>query len=100
MCLLIALVGLLYAMLLRRQVLAYDKGTDKMQEVWLAIKTGADAYLSRQLRTILPFVVILTFALFFSVWIIPPSHEATLRFPDLDENQLRWFIGLGAPSPL
>lgn len=93
--LLIALLGLLYAMLLRRQVLAYDKGTSLMQEVWLAIKTGADAYLTRQLRTILPFIVILTVALFFSVWIVPPTHEAELRFPTLDEDQLKWVIGLG-----
>lgn len=93
--LLIALLGLLYAMFLRRQVMAADKGTEKMQEVWLAIKTGADAYLQRQLRTILPFIVILTVALFFSVWIVPPTHEAQLRFPDLADSQLRWIIGLG-----
>jgi len=93
--LVIALLGLLYALLLRRQVLAYDKGTDKMQEVWLAIKTGADAYLTRQLRTILPFIVVLTVALFFSVYIVPPSGEARLRFPDLSDDNLRLMIGLG-----
>ena len=57
--LLIALLGLLYAIFLRNQVLRYDKGTPLMQEVWGAIKEGADAYLTKQLRTILPFIVIL-----------------------------------------
>ena len=71
--LLVAMLGLLYALFLRNQVLAHDKGTKEMQDVWMAIKTGANAYLSRQLRTILPFIVILTIALFFSVSIFPPT---------------------------
>lgn len=54
--LLVALLGLLYAMFLRNQVLRHDKGTPLMQEVWEAIKAGADAYLTKQLRTILPFM--------------------------------------------
>jgi Na+/H+-translocating membrane pyrophosphatase len=29
-----------------------------MQEVWDAIRTGTDAYLGRQLRTVLPFIVV------------------------------------------
>ena len=46
--LLIAFLGLGYALLLRKQIMKYDKGTAKMQEVWGAIKLGADAYLKRQ----------------------------------------------------
>jgi K(+)-stimulated pyrophosphate-energized sodium pump len=91
----ISILGLLYALYLRNQVLAYDKGTEKMQEVWLAIKTGADAYLSKQLRTILPFIAILTVALFFSVYIVPPSKEAMERFPNLTIQQLQIWIGFG-----
>ncbi len=72
----IAIVGLLYAVFLRSQILREDKGTDKMQEVWNAIKDGADAYLRKQLRSILPLIGILTIALFLSVYIIPPSFEA------------------------
>ena len=59
----IALVGLAYAVFLRRQVLAQPTGTQAMMDVWDAIRTGADAYLGRQLRTILPFIAILTVAL-------------------------------------
>ena len=38
----IAIVGLLYAIFLRWQVMKEDKGTEKMQEVWGAIREGAD----------------------------------------------------------
>ncbi len=76
----IALLGLGYALLLRNQILREDKGTAKMQEVWNAIKDGADSYLRRQLRSILPLIAILTVALFFSVYIVLPSLEATERF--------------------
>ncbi|HSN73468.1 MAG TPA: sodium-translocating pyrophosphatase, partial [Anaerolineae bacterium] len=95
MVLVIAILGLLYAMFLRRQVLAAPKGTAKMIEVWDAIRIGADAYLSRQLKTILPFIVILTVAMFFSVYIVAPTPEAIERFPDLSMQQLQLVIGLG-----
>jgi len=72
----VAILGLAYAVFLRNQVLREDKGTQKMQEVWGAIKIGADAYLTKQLRTILPFIGILAVALFFSVWIVNPTKEA------------------------
>jgi len=47
----VAILGLAYAVFLRQQVLREDKGTKEMQDVWGAIKEGADAYLNRQLRT-------------------------------------------------
>jgi K(+)-stimulated pyrophosphate-energized sodium pump len=93
--LLVAILGLLYALFLRRQVLAQPKGTAKMIEVWDAIRVGADAYLSRQLKTILPFIVILTAALFLSVYIVPPTPEAIERFESMSEDQLQLVIGLG-----
>jgi K(+)-stimulated pyrophosphate-energized sodium pump len=71
-----AFISLLYAWLLRGSVLKKDKGTQKMQEVWNAIRVGAESYLSRQLRTILPLILILTVALFLSVYIVPPTLEA------------------------
>jgi K(+)-stimulated pyrophosphate-energized sodium pump len=66
-----------------------------MIEVWDAIRIGADAYLSRQLKTILPFIVILTLAMFFSVYIVAPTPEAIERFPDMSMQQLQVVIGLG-----
>ncbi|MCB0250201.1 MAG: sodium-translocating pyrophosphatase, partial [Anaerolineae bacterium] len=91
----IALVGLAYAVFLRRQVLAQPTGTQAMMDVWDAIRTGADAYLGRQLRTILPFIAILTVALFLSVYIVPPTLEAHERFPTLTDQQLQVVIGFG-----
>ena len=91
----IAVLGLLYALFLRAQVLREPKGSEKMQDVWNAIRIGADTYLRRQLRTILPFVAILTAVLFLSVYIVPPTPEAQERFSGLNESQLQLAIGLG-----
>jgi K(+)-stimulated pyrophosphate-energized sodium pump len=90
----IAIIGLLYALLLRRQVMRADKGTEKMQAVWNAIRTGANAYLDRQLKTILPLIVILTVALFFSVYVVAPSPEALERFAGMDESRIKLVVGL------
>ena len=76
----IAIISLLYAWWLRGGVLKKDKGTPKMQEVWNAIRVGADAYLNRQLRTILPLIGLLAVALFFSVYVVKPTSEATEVF--------------------
>jgi K(+)-stimulated pyrophosphate-energized sodium pump len=89
--LVVAFISLLYAWLLRNNVLKKDKGTEKMQEVWEAIKVGADSYLKTQLRTILPAVGILFVALFLSVYVVPPSAEALAEFP----NNTRIIISIG-----
>jgi len=75
-----AFFSLWYAWMLRKTVLKKDKGTEKMQEVWNAIRVGADSYLSRQLKRILPLIGILTVALFLSVYIVPASREAVREF--------------------
>jgi K(+)-stimulated pyrophosphate-energized sodium pump len=78
--LIIAILGLLYAIFLRSQVLKEDKGTLEMQKVWNAIREGANAYLRRQLVTILPLIAILTIALFASIYIVPPTPEASVWY--------------------
>lgn len=90
----IAIIGLLYAVFLRNQILREDKGTEKMQEVWNAIKDGANAYLQKQFRSILPLIAVLTVALFLSVYVVPPSPEAQERFQDLNDAQLQFWIGI------
>jgi len=75
-----AFISLLYAWFLRGVVLKKDKGTPKMQEVWMAIRVGADSYLNRQLKTILPVIGVLCAALFFSVYIARPTAEAVEEF--------------------
>ena len=65
-----------------------------MLEVWGWIKDGANAYLSKQLRSILPLIAVLTIALFFSVYIVPPSAEAIEHFKGSTEDQVRLYIGI------
>ncbi len=110
----VAILGLLYAAFLRSQILREDKGDSKMQQVWGAIREGADAYLRRQLRTILPLIAILTVALFLSVFVVPPTPEAAEwycmsvkgasletalecghQLTEAEQQQVRLYIGLG-----
>ena len=91
----VSILGLLYALFLRNQIMREDKGTADMQKVWNAIREGADAYLRRQLKSILPLIGVLTVAMFFSVYIIPPTPEAIDRFHSIPHDQIRLIIGLG-----
>jgi K(+)-stimulated pyrophosphate-energized sodium pump len=91
----IAFFGLAYALLLRRQVMAHDKGTERMQVVWGAISEGANAYLKRQLKTIIPLIFLFTIVLFFSVYIVPPTAESKLRFVGYSDQSLKLIIGVG-----
>ena len=79
----IAVLGLLYALFLRKQVINEDCGTPAMQKVWGAIREGANAYLKRQLKTILPLIGLLTVCLFLSVYIVPVSQDSMERFAGL-----------------
>jgi K(+)-stimulated pyrophosphate-energized sodium pump len=91
--LVISILGIIYAFILRNQILAQDKGTAKMQEVWGFIKAGANAYLSRQFRTIAILIAILTFVLGASVFVIPPTFEAVERFGSTEQATLWVAIG-------
>jgi K(+)-stimulated pyrophosphate-energized sodium pump len=58
-------VALIYGFVLRAQVMKQSPGTPEMQRVGEAIRSGAYAYLQKQVRTMLPLVFILAIALFF-----------------------------------
>ncbi|MDD9205786.1 sodium/proton-translocating pyrophosphatase, partial [Georgenia sp. 10Sc9-8] len=60
----VAVLSLVLALVLRRQVLAADEGTARMQEIATAIQEGAAAYLNRQLRTLVLFAVVVFGLLF------------------------------------
>jgi K(+)-stimulated pyrophosphate-energized sodium pump len=68
----VALLALVVAAVLVREVLAASKGTVKMQEIALAVQEGAAAYLRRQFRTIAVFVVLI----FFVLLLLPATDEA------------------------
>ena len=91
----IAILGLAYALFLRNQILREDKGTEKMQEVWNAIRDGAVAYLNSQTKIIMPFILVLTVVLFFSVYIVPVSQEAMERFAGMPVGTVRLIMGIG-----
>ena len=93
--LVVAFFGLAYAMFLRRQVMACDKGTEKMQDVWDGIRLGANAYLKRQLKTIIPLIFVFTIILFLSVYVVPPTEESKLRFAGYSDQSLKLIIGFG-----
>src|SRR5574341_725057 len=71
-----AILALIYAGLLTRQILAYPKGTEAMQAIWRDIKAGAIAYLNTQFKAIAPLIVLLTILMFFSVYVVRPTAEA------------------------
>jgi K(+)-stimulated pyrophosphate-energized sodium pump len=61
----ISCLSLVFAVYLARWVLARDTGTPKMQEISNAIKEGAEAFLSRQNRTIIFMSALLAILIFF-----------------------------------
>jgi K(+)-stimulated pyrophosphate-energized sodium pump len=74
-----ALFGLGYGFSLVRRVLQQPAGTEKMQAISAAIQEGAMAYLGRQFRTMIWFVVALTLALWFiyrGVYAVQPPGAA------------------------
>lgn len=91
----IAVLGLLYALFLRRQVINEDAGTEAMQKVWSAIREGANAYLKRQLKTILPLIGLLTICLFLSVYIVPVSQDSMERFAGLSPEKIKLIAAFG-----
>lgn len=59
-------LGLIFAFYLAVFVMRQPKGSDKMQEISRAIKSGAMAYLNRQYRTVAVFAAILAVVLYLS----------------------------------
>lgn len=60
----ISFLSLAFAVYLARSVMHRDTGTPKMQEISNAIKEGAEAFLSRQSRTIVSFSAVLAALIF------------------------------------
>jgi K(+)-stimulated pyrophosphate-energized sodium pump len=61
----VSFLSLVFAIYLARWVLARDTGTPKMREISDAIKEGAEAFLSRQNRTIILMSAVLAAVIFF-----------------------------------
>jgi len=89
-----AIASLVYAWWLRKGVLQLPKGTEQMQSVWNGIREGALSYLHRQLKTILPILVVLSFLLFFTVYITTPERGTEILFGGTPD-QGRLIVGIG-----
>ena len=92
--LLSAFIALGYGLYLVRDVIAQDPGPPKMREVAAAIEEGAMAYLYRQFRTMIWFVVLITVGLFLMYRNIYSAEEA-LRYIPLGVA-LAFFMGVMA----
>jgi K(+)-stimulated pyrophosphate-energized sodium pump len=71
---LIALGALAMAAMFRQEVLAAGEGTDNMKNIAQAVQEGANAYLTRQFRTLVIFAGIAFFAL-----LLLPADDTTVR---------------------
>ncbi|WP_183092879.1 sodium-translocating pyrophosphatase [Nocardioides stalactiti] len=70
----IALGSLAMAVIFRQQVLAAGEGTENMRRIAQAVQEGANAYLTRQFRTLAVFAAIAFFAL-----MALPADDTTVR---------------------
>lgn len=70
----VAVLALVLAAVFRREVLAAGEGTENMKRIALAIQEGANAYLTRQFRTLAVFAAIAFFAL-----LALPADEMSVR---------------------
>jgi K(+)-stimulated pyrophosphate-energized sodium pump len=89
-----AIASLVYAWWLRKGVLVLPKGTEQMQRVWNGIREGALSYLNRQLKSIIPILVALSFLLFFTVYITTPERGTEILF-GTTPDQGRFIVGIG-----
>ena len=71
---LIALGALAMAYMFRQEVLAAGEGTDNMQNIAHAVQEGANAYLTRQFRTLAVFAVVA-----FLLLLALPADDLTVR---------------------
>ncbi len=62
--LVVAVLGLLYAWFLTRQIMSKPVGNEKMQKIAKAIRDGGNAYLRRQFKTIALLIVVLAAFIF------------------------------------
>jgi len=76
----ISIAALIYALILRRQILRESTGSEKVKEVWNGIKSGANAYLKTQLKSVAIFIGILGVFLYLSAALVPPTALVTSPF--------------------
>lgn len=90
-------VDLLLHPVLKKQVMAHPyRRRKKCWKCGMLSREGADAYLGKQLKSVLPIIGILTVCLFLSVYIVPVSNEAMERFAPYPPETIKLIIAFGA----
>jgi K(+)-stimulated pyrophosphate-energized sodium pump len=87
---LVGVLTLLYAGVLTYQILKSPKGNEKMQEISGAIQEGANAFLSRQYKTLVPIVVLLLAV----IWVIIGQNTAIAFLIGVVSSALAGYIGM------
>lgn len=72
----VAIAGLVYALMLVRQVKDAPQGTPRMQEIARAVREGANAYLYRQFSVVAVLIVVITLVLYFTASMTKPPEIA------------------------
>ncbi|PWB44857.1 MAG: sodium-translocating pyrophosphatase [Candidatus Methylomirabilota bacterium] len=85
-----AFIALGYGAFLAKKIIGEDPGTQAMQDVAMAIEEGAFAYLARQVKTMIWFVIAITIGLFFMYRAIYEGMLLPLGVA------LAFFMGVGA----
>jgi K(+)-stimulated pyrophosphate-energized sodium pump len=75
----VGVLALLAALFLTRAVLAGDTGTSEMQVISNAIREGAEAFLSRQYRTIGIIAAVLAIIIFLGYHFSPRTHDVAIQ---------------------
>ncbi len=89
------LLGIIIAVIIYYYVQKQPTGTEKMIEIWQAIREGSSAYMKRQIRTILAFSIIMALIASISVYI---GYKVRLLsvYPELGGEVIKETIMIGA----
>ena len=75
----VGVLALIAAFVLAKIVLSADTGTAEMQAISNAIREGAEAFLSRQYRTIGILAVVIAVVVFFGYYLSPRTQDVALK---------------------
>ena len=90
----VGLLGLLFAVILRQQIVKEDPGTDRMREIADAIAEGANAFLASEYRILVVFVAVLFFVIGFGTrnWITAAPTAVPLTLPVYPVCTVHWHL--------
>ncbi|MGC8863106.1 MAG: sodium-translocating pyrophosphatase [Armatimonadota bacterium] len=94
-----AVIGLIFGGMWFRAIMREDPGSRGMQGVSAAVQEGAWAYLKRQIKTMIWFVIVIAIGLYFLYKPLPEFGELDIRFhaiPVYAGVAIAFILGVGA----